>query len=1282
MGLVKINKKAVIGLSLCALVASGAAYGIKSKAAYNKSASEEVYATGLCEASEEERAWFEENAVIIDSAEDYYDLMEDGELTEVYNDEDAKEKEEKDAEYDTTLSSSVDNSKSKYFPEIKNQGTVGSCCSFAMAYYQFTYTYNKYNDIESVGDNNIYSPMWAYTVESSTFGVPKTLMERGAATVEEVPIIDDVRIFNNGTAKVKNYYLNEELSKKSSNRRISGIFEIPDITGNQVTSPDCEALKPIKTVLDNGDLLTFSTHVYCYNWSDYTIEYNSGDSIYDGTSNKKYKGDMIVARCDKNRKGDHRMTIVGYDDNIWVDINKNGKKEIGEMGAFKIANSWGTNWGNKGFMWVSYDAMNYESSVRDNAEIELKTSTCLPFAEMIGYYSKETYPKQYMEFDIEVTDETAIENSEIIADNGIDSYIFKMQSPFGAIYEDNYIGTVLYPLDNVISDIDSEKLLSYEWTLRMGTVFNDDSIKISNVRIIDEETGKVYRDTHNDILTVNSEYKDIKINMADEGNENAAIIYYSGYSNPNIHYCIDGREWTTVPGIAMTKTTEKPGYTHMAEIDLGDAEGVTVCFNDGNNNWDSNNGKNYRFGKGIYTYKNGSINKIGDITYSGGFNAVIDTEEYGCVKLGDTVNVNAKAYGAESDVSYRFGYVDNLNSNEVIISDYSSIDNASIIFNEVGTYNIFADVKDNSGNYIRKYIYNFTVEKPVVYLLVPDIFGPQAEGTTITFTVNHKYLNDNFVVEFVARGTKGNETVIEMDNNNQFKWTPYDADEYTTIARVRKGDTIYNEWVNSYTYKITSTTSNFKILTVMPSIRDAAINDSMYVSTSAMGGVWPYQFEVGYKNNGVENILASSSATTNLVIVPEVLGNVTFYVRVTDSEGKVAYKEFTVAVHKFAIDNLAITPEGKVYAGETVTFDITTEYERNNGTANVRYFTVTNKKTGEVERFNSDSDSVTWTPAKAGTYTIECNITSYQSGSDTYTFDYTVYRNNEDELYIDSIIPSIDSPAKAGDSIYFDINRVNEIVDDSNYAVYHITNLDTNETADYTENVYTDSSRFIWTPEKAGNYSINVEFFANGTSTDETINYVVEETPAKNLVTIYYKGFSTPYIHYQVAGSWTNVPGLAMTPDTSISGFTHKAVIELPEGESSLTACFNDGNNHWDSNNGKNYTFTLGEYTYSNGIIKRIGEISNTTTIYYSGYSTPYIHYSINGVWTNVPGIAMEATNEESGYTHKAVIDMSDADTLIACFNDGGSNWDSRNGQNYTFGVGTYYYKNGQITAK
>ncbi|MCB1170388.1 MAG: hypothetical protein KDK25_08645, partial [Leptospiraceae bacterium] len=45
--------------------------------------------------------------------------------------------------------------------------------------------------------------------------------------------------------------------------------------------------------------------------------------------------------------GGHSVVIVGYDD------------DRGKNGAFKIMNSWGQDWGENGFGWISYDAMSY-----------------------------------------------------------------------------------------------------------------------------------------------------------------------------------------------------------------------------------------------------------------------------------------------------------------------------------------------------------------------------------------------------------------------------------------------------------------------------------------------------------------------------------------------------------------------------------------------------------------------------------------------------------------------------------------------------------------------------------------------------------------------------------------------------------------------------------------------------------------------------------------------------------------------------------------------------------
>ena len=73
----------------------------------------------------------------------------------------------------------------------------------------------------------------------------------------------------------------------------------------------------------------------------------------------------IIVRVGKANSG-HALTVVGYNDNVCIDVNGDGTISPSERGAFKIANSWGSDYANNGYVWVLYDALNSVSQISGN----------------------------------------------------------------------------------------------------------------------------------------------------------------------------------------------------------------------------------------------------------------------------------------------------------------------------------------------------------------------------------------------------------------------------------------------------------------------------------------------------------------------------------------------------------------------------------------------------------------------------------------------------------------------------------------------------------------------------------------------------------------------------------------------------------------------------------------------------------------------------------------------------------------------------------------------------
>lgn len=256
------------------------------------------------------------------------------------------------------LPSSVDLSESEYFPPVADQSWLGSCASFSTVYYQFSYEMNKIRGIAATKENAA-SPMFVFNFLNAGGDIGtrfdenyKFLMEHGAPPQSMVPY---------DTENWLSWNASQGIWSEAAKSRLKSYTRYEDIGDKDhlITSNDDPDLTHYKSALAAGKVLGFSTTITY--WTSTLLKEHP-----DAPENSKFAGQHSVM-YNAGATGDHRMAIVGYNDNIWTDINGNDKVDKGEMGAFKIVNSWGEVYCNDGFVWVAYDALNYPKGTVEGA---------------------------------------------------------------------------------------------------------------------------------------------------------------------------------------------------------------------------------------------------------------------------------------------------------------------------------------------------------------------------------------------------------------------------------------------------------------------------------------------------------------------------------------------------------------------------------------------------------------------------------------------------------------------------------------------------------------------------------------------------------------------------------------------------------------------------------------------------------------------------------------------------------------------------------------------------
>jgi len=216
----------------------------------------------------------------------------------------------------------IDFSEEEYFPVTGNQGSQGSCCSWATVYYAYGYQEARDQGWNAQSGNPSYlmSPAWAYNklVSDTSLGttIPNNmgiLKNDGCPTLNEMPYDQyDCNSFGG-----------EEAWREAPLHRAGESYIAYSFNPTR-------SVEVLRTFIANHIPVIYYMDVACY-------------------PDNMWNTEFIVSKDDVDTGGgSHCQTIIGYNDSM---------EEDGEIGAFKIVNSWGSDFGDNGYYWTTYEAL-------------------------------------------------------------------------------------------------------------------------------------------------------------------------------------------------------------------------------------------------------------------------------------------------------------------------------------------------------------------------------------------------------------------------------------------------------------------------------------------------------------------------------------------------------------------------------------------------------------------------------------------------------------------------------------------------------------------------------------------------------------------------------------------------------------------------------------------------------------------------------------------------------------------------------------------------------------
>jgi C1A family cysteine protease len=217
-------------------------------------------------------------------------------------------------------------------PEVGYQDDLGSCVAWSSVYNAFTI-------VKRIEENNMYYPAFSHIRFHSKLKKQynREYHRTGKGYYLDLSECDEGSLRSDAADRLQQYgapHLGDHDVNTCTDENIDKVY--PDrLYGWDYVRLDVDLMK--QALYENSPLVFGipSTAGNCWK-QDRSFD----DGVWDGNASG-------------SRRGGHAMCIVGYDD------------QKGENGAFKVVNSWDTDWGIAGFFWIQYkDVEKFNSAIQ------------------------------------------------------------------------------------------------------------------------------------------------------------------------------------------------------------------------------------------------------------------------------------------------------------------------------------------------------------------------------------------------------------------------------------------------------------------------------------------------------------------------------------------------------------------------------------------------------------------------------------------------------------------------------------------------------------------------------------------------------------------------------------------------------------------------------------------------------------------------------------------------------------------------------------------------------